>query len=231
MTAATKVGAVVTGLAIAASMLSLAPMAQAASLTNSQIQSILSLLSSSGANSATIANVQAALTGQPTTTTTTTTTSSSCSFTKDLTVGSTGTAVTCLQNALIAGGYKIAAGATGSFGPQTQAAVIAWQKAAGVSPAAGYFGAKSRAAFTLGGSSSTGTTGTTGTVYTGTGNGLKISLSPTSPNGSVLVQKQGIGNLGDFVFANPTSAPISVTHLTFNRIGVSNDSTLTNVYL
>ena len=114
MTATAKVGAVVAGLAIAASMLSLAPMAQAASLTDSQIQSILSLLSSFGANSATIANVNAALNGTSSTSTTggstTTTTTSSCSFTKDLTMKSSGADVTCLQQALIAGGYSIPAG-------------------------------------------------------------------------------------------------------------------------
>jgi len=48
---------------------------------------------------------------------------------------------------------------------------------------------------------------------------------------SALVQGQGIGDLADFVFSNPTSAPIMVTSATFNRIGVSNDSTLNNVYL
>jgi trimeric autotransporter adhesin len=226
-----KVAAVATGLAMATSMLSLAPMAHAASLTSAQVQSILSLLSSFGADSATIANVQSALTGSPVTSgSTTTTTSSSCSFTKDLTMKSSGAEVTCLQKALIAGGFSIPAGATGYFGGQTQTAVIAWQKSAGVSPASGYFGAISRAHWNLGGTSSTGgSTGGTGTVVTG--NGLKVSLAPTSPNGSVLVQGQGIGNLGDFVFSNPTSAPVNVTGVTFNRIGVSNDSTMTNVYL
>jgi len=161
---------------------------------------------------------------------TTTTTTSSCSFTKDLTIGSSGSEVTCLQQALIAGGYKIAAGATGYFGAQSQAAVIAWQKAAGVTPAAGYFGAKSRSAFNLGGGSTTTTTGG-GTTNAGTGNGLKVTLSPTSPNGSVLVQGQAIGDLGDFIFANPTASPINVTSLTFHRTGVSNDATMVNVYI
>jgi hypothetical protein len=236
---ATKVAAVVTGLAMATSMLSLAPMAHAASLTDSQVQSILSLLSSFGANSATIANVQAALNGTSSTSTsgsTTTTTASSCSVgTADLTIGSSGAAVTCLQQALIGGGYSISAGATGYFGAQTQAAVIAWQKAVGVMPAAGYFGAISRAHWNLGGGSSTTTTTTTttgsGSVSAGTGNGLKITLSATSPNGTVLVQGQGIGDLGDYVFANPTATPINVTALSFMRTGVSNDATLVNVYL
>ena len=207
-------------------------MAHAASLSSAQVQSILSLLSSFGADSATIANVQAALTGQPSTggSTSGSTTTAGCSFTKDLTMGSTGSEVTCLQKALIAGGFSIPAGATGYFGGQTKTAVIAWQKSAGVSPAAGYFGSISRAHWNLGGTASTGgTTGGTGTVVTG--NGLKVALSATSPNGSVLVQGQAIGDLGDYVFSNPTSAPVNVTGLTFNRTGVSNDSTLTNIYL
>ncbi len=181
--AVAKVAAVATGLAMATSMLSLAPIAHAAT---------------------------------------------TCAFSGDLTIGSRGVAVTCLQQALIAGGYTIPAGATGYFGAQTRTAVIAWQKAMNVSPTAGYFGAKSRAAF--GGTVSTGT-GTTPVVPVGTGTGLKVMLSPTSPNGTVLVQGQAIGNLGDFVFANPTAAPINVTALSFKRTGVSNDSTLTNVYL
>ncbi len=225
-----KVAAVATGLAMATSMLSLAPIAHAASLTSAQVQSILSLLSSFGANAATISNVNAALTGQPSTTTTTTTsTSSSCSFSKDLTVGSTGADVTCLQNALKAAGY-MTANSTGYFGGLTRAGVVAWQKAMNVTPAAGYFGSKSRSAWNLGGGSSSTTTTTTG-PSAGTGNGLKVMLSATSPSGTVLVQGQGIGDLGDFVFANPTASPINVTALSFNRIGVSNDSTLNNVYL
>ncbi len=228
--AVAKVAAVATGLAMATSMLSLAPLAHAAALTDAQVQSILSLLTSFGADSSTIANVKASLTGGTPVSTGTGSAASSCAFTKDLTDGSSGAEVTCLQKALIAGGYSIPAGATGYFGGQTKTAVIAWQKATGVTPAAGYFGAKSRAAWNLGGgSSSTGSTG--GSVSVGTGTGLKVMLSPTSPNGTVLVQNQAIGDLGDFVFANPTSAPINVTALSFKRIGVSNDSTLTNVYL
>lgn len=221
-----KVAAVATGLAMATSMLSFAPMVHAAALTNEQVQSILSLLSSFGADAATIANVSASLTGG-TPTTPTTPTSSSCSFTRDLTTGASGADVTCLQKALMAAGYSIPAGATGYFGGQTQTAVIAWQKSAGVSPAAGYFGSISRAKWNLGGGSTTTTTPTTPV----TGNGLKVMLAPTSPNGLALVQGQAAAELAQFTFANPTAAPITVTNMTFNRIGVSNDSTLTNVYL
>jgi hypothetical protein len=224
-----KVAAVATGLAMATSMLSLAPIAHAAALTNAQVQSILSLLTSFGADSATIANVQASLTGgTPSTTTTTTTTGGSCSFSKDLTIGSTGMEVTCLQQALIAGGFSIPAGATGYFGSQTRTAVASWQSSKNIAPAVGYFGPISRAAFNLsGGSTTTTTTGPSA----GTGTGLKVALATDSPNGVALVQGQAAAELAKFTFANPTSASISVTSLTFNRIGVSNDSTMTNVYL
>lgn len=66
-------------------------------------------------------------------------------FTRDLTIGSTGADVTALQTWLIARGYSIPAGATGYFGTQTRAAVSAYQAANGISPTAGYFGPITRA--------------------------------------------------------------------------------------
>lgn len=72
--------------------------------------------------------------------------SSSCAqFTMDLTMGASGAEVTALQNFLIGKGHAIAAGATGYFGGQTQAALSAFQSANGISPAAGYFGPVTRA--------------------------------------------------------------------------------------
>ena len=77
-------------------------------------------------------------------TTTTSTSASTAAFTKDLQFGDSGTDVTRLQKILIAKGYmKVAA--NGNFGPATQAALTAWQKASGIS-ATGYFGPLSRAA-------------------------------------------------------------------------------------
>jgi len=73
--------------------------------------------------------------------------SGACNFMQSLTIGSSGAEVTCLQNYLIAGDYSIPAGATGYFGPQTQSAVMAWQRANAVSPASGLFGPISRAAY------------------------------------------------------------------------------------
>ncbi len=113
-----KVAAVATGLAMATSMLSLAPLAHAA-----------------------------------------------CDVgTANLTVGSSGAAVTCLQQSLIANGYSIPAGATGYFGAQTKAAVSKWQAASGVAPTAGYFGSISRAHWNLSGGTTATTGGTASTV-------------------------------------------------------------------
>lgn len=103
--------------------------------------------------------------------------SASATFTMDLTVGSTGAEVTALQKWLIAKGFSIPAGATGTFGAQTKAAVASWQASAGITPAAGYFGAKSRAVA----NASAGTTGTTG----GTTSTLEGGEGSLDVNGNV----------------------------------------------
>ncbi len=69
---------------------------------------------------------------------------SSYQFNHDLTVGSKGADVTALQNLLISKGF-LKVSATGYFGTLTQKAAAAWQASVGISPAAGYFGPKSRA--------------------------------------------------------------------------------------
>ena len=83
---------------------------------------------------------------QTSTTTTTTTVSTSVTFSRDLTIGSTGADVTLLQQWLISKGFGISAGATGYFGMQTKAALAAFQAANRIAPAAGYFGPLTRAA-------------------------------------------------------------------------------------
>jgi peptidoglycan hydrolase-like protein with peptidoglycan-binding domain len=89
---------------------------QAASLTSSQVQSILSLLSSFGADSATIANVQAALTG-----------GNFCyNFSTNLRIGNSGSAVTALQTALQKDGESVVV--NGTFDDQTASAVTGFQQ-------------------------------------------------------------------------------------------------------
>ena len=74
------------------------------------------------------------------------------SFTRDLKTGSTGEDVKALQVYLNTHGYVVVASGAGSpgsetskFGALTRAALIKLQKAAGITPAAGYFGPKTRA--------------------------------------------------------------------------------------
>lgn len=73
-------------------------------------------------------------------------------FARDLKVGLTGADVKALQVYLNAKGYVVAKSGPGSagtettrFGSATRAALVKLQKAAGITPAAGYFGAKTRA--------------------------------------------------------------------------------------
>ncbi len=198
-----------------------------AALSESQIQSILSLLSSFGADTSTINNVNASLRGQATTGTGSTggTTSSSCTFTKDLTVGSRGTDVTCLQNALIAAGHLAAGNNTGYFGALTQAAVAKWQAAAGVSPAAGYFGAKSRAAFNLGGS-----TGSTGGTTTPAGSGLTVAAG-SQPANSLAPQGTSRVPFTRFTLTAGNDGDVTVNGVTVQRTGLGSDGVFSGIIL
>jgi len=80
----------------------------------------------------------------------TTTTTTACTFTRSLTMSSTGADVTCLQSYLVAQGHLVmpVGIAMGYFGSLTQAAVAKWQAANGVAPAVGYFGPISQARYT-----------------------------------------------------------------------------------
>jgi peptidoglycan hydrolase-like protein with peptidoglycan-binding domain len=128
-----------------------------AALTEAQIQSILSLLRSFGADNNTVANVESALRGTGGTSGGTGGSTTACNFTRNLFLGVRGDDVSCLQNYLRSTGH-FTAQPTGYYGPLTKAAVAAWQSANGVSPAAGYFGPLSRAKYSqlVGGTGGTG---------------------------------------------------------------------------
>ncbi len=101
---------------------------------------------------------------------TTTTGGSSYTFTRDLTIGSTGTDVMELQKFLNGKGFTINASGAGSagqestyFGSLTASALAKYQASKGIAPAVGYFGPMTRANVNaMGGSTTPGTTpGTT----------------------------------------------------------------------
>ncbi len=111
-------------------------------LTTTQIQSILTLLTSFNVDAATIANVQTILTG--------TTAPRPFSFTRNLALNQTGTDVKALQQFLNAHGFTVAAKGAGSsgsetdfFGRATYAALVRFQKSVGL-PATGWFGPMTR---------------------------------------------------------------------------------------
>ncbi|MFA6365232.1 MAG: peptidoglycan-binding protein [Candidatus Paceibacterota bacterium] len=107
---------------------------------------------------------------------------SSYNFAKNLTLGSKGADVKALQSFLISKGHLVIAAPTELFGPMTKAAVIAWQKAEGISPAAGYFGAISRAKVnSMSGTVGSGT-GTTPVVTVPSGTDLVVSLASDNPS-------------------------------------------------
>lgn len=65
-------------------------------------------------------------------------------------------------------------------------------------------------------------------VYTApVAEGLAVSLASTSPAASVLITTQSLAHLADFAF----SGTATITGITLQRIGVSADTTLSNVYL
>lgn len=120
-------------------------------------------------------------------------TAASITFTRDLTIGSSGADVIALQNWLISKGFTIAAGATGYFGGQTQAALARYQASAGIAPAAGYFGPLTRAKVNAGGvSTPTPTTPTNPGTSNGTLKGGEADL-----NSFDLRREQSSGNEGE----------------------------------
>ncbi len=139
----------------------LVPSSASAALTDAQIQAIVGLLTSFGADASVISNVSASLKGQPVVVSTTTppttiptvTPTTNVTFTRDLQLGMTGEDVRALQKILNkSGDTQVALTGTGSrgyesdyFGARTQLAVIAFQKKYTIAPAAGYVGKITRA--------------------------------------------------------------------------------------
>jgi len=114
--------------------------ASAAGLTSSQVQAILGLLASFGADSATIANVTTALNGG----TPSTTGQSWChTFNKDMTVGSNGDDVAALNQALQSANIDTT-GNTSSFDENNAGDVVSFQAHYGIRQT-GYVGPMTRA--------------------------------------------------------------------------------------
>ncbi|KKU90648.1 MAG: Hemagglutinin family protein [Microgenomates group bacterium GW2011_GWA1_48_10] len=177
---------------------------------------------------ATIATLQAQLAGQ-----TGGTGATACTFTKDLTLGATGTDVQCLQQYLNGTGYTVATSGAGSpgnettyFGSRTQAAVSKWQAANGVTPTAGYFGARSRAKYAaIGGT----IIGGGGTVVLPPGTGLAASLAYDNPVGATVLGGSTMVPMMKFVLSG--SGTVNTITLMRTGPGVAADFASSGIYL
>ncbi len=221
-------------------------MASAAALTQAQITAIVSLLQSFGADSATVSNVQAALTGGAVSGTT----GGTYTFATDLKLGSTGADVKNLQIVLnkdaatqvAVSGAGSPGNETTSFGSLTKAAVIKFQNKyasevltpVGLTAGTGYVGSMSRAKLnTLSG----GTTGTTGTpvtpgavVVTPQGKGLTVTAG-TQPTSSLDPLNSSRVPYTVVNFTASSDGDVVVNSLVVERTGLANDAAISGVVL
>ncbi|XKT74552.1 MAG: beta strand repeat-containing protein [Patescibacteria group bacterium UBA2163] len=236
---------------VAAMVMTLAAPAAHAALTDSQIQSILSLLTSFGADQSTIDNVDASLRGETPTGGTSGGGSSAsvCPFTwtRSLSSGDTGADVMALQKFLNAdSATQLAASGAGSpgnetsyFGSVTAAGVAKFQNKyasevlapLGLSAGTGYFGASSRAkanslcasAPTNGGNNGGGTTAPTGS-------GLSVS-SASQPANSLAPQSASRVPFTKFTVTAGTDGAVQMNSVVVKRTGLGSNAAFDGVVL
>ncbi|MEK7658463.1 MAG: hypothetical protein AAB352_01185, partial [Patescibacteria group bacterium] len=209
---------------------------------------LVALVAPVSANALTIADLQAQIQAlmaqlaqlQGSTTPTTGNVPAVCAgvtFTRNLTTGSTGSDVKCLQAVLNQSATtQVATTGAGSpgnetttFGPRTLVAVKKYQAEQGFTPA-NQVGPLTRAKLNaaLGGVV---TIPGQPPVIVPTGAGLTAQLASTNPASGTVILAQGLAPLAKFTFVNGDNAEVKVTNLKVNRIGVSLDATLANIYL
>ncbi len=209
---------------------------------------LVALVAPVSANALTIADLQAQIQAlmaqlaqlQGSTTPTTGNVPAVCAgvtFTRNLTTGSTGSDVKCLQAVLNQSATtQVATTGAGSpgnetttFGPRTLVAVKKYQAEQGFTPA-NQVGPLTRAKLNaaLGGVV---TIPGQPPVIVPTGAGLTAQLASTNPASGTVILAQGLAPLAKFTFVNGDNAEVKVTNLKVNRIGVSLDATLSNIYL
>ncbi len=231
----TRLIALAVGAALVASVAfgSFAAPARAA-LTESQIQSILSLLQSFGADASTINNVNASLRGQATPGTGSGTgTGGACpTLTRSLQKGSTGADVKALQvflnSSVTTQVSSSGAGAPGSestyFGSATHAAVVKFQAANNVSPI-GIVGPATRAAI----AAVCGTT-TGGGTTTPTGPGLTV-MAGAQPANALAPQGAARVPFTTLTVKNNSGSVATVNGITVERTGLGVDANFGGIVL
>lgn len=155
----------------------------------------------------------------------------STTFTKDLTLGSKGTEVSALQQFLISKGDLVISAPTAYFGSMTQAALAKYQARVGISPAAGYFGSKSRAYVNSLAAGTTTTTTTGGTVIVAPSTGLAVSLASDNPAAGSLISGAARVEVLKAAFTAGTSGGVTLNGIKFTKTGVLSDTAINNAYL
>lgn len=235
--------------------------ASAAALTQAQIDAIVSLLQSFGADQSTISNVQASLSGStPTVTTPVVSSGTAYTFATDLKMGSTGADVKNLQIVLnkdaatqvASSGIGSSGNETEYFGSMTKAAVVKFQNKyasevltpIGLTAGTGYVGsltrAKLNALYGTTGTTVTTTTGTTGTTET-TGTtgttgatvlGTGLTLTAgTQPVNSLAPDLSSRLPFTVVKFTASADGDITVNSLVVERTGLANDAAFAGVIL
>jgi hypothetical protein len=166
------------------------------------------------------------------------TTSTGYTFNTNLTMGSKGTDVMNLQKVLnMSADTKVSSQGAGSpgmetstFGGLTRAAVVKFQQKYGITPAAGYVGAITRAKLNSMNTGTTGgTTGTTGGTTLPTGGALTV-MAGTQPANSLAPQSAARVPFTTVVLT-AGSADVTVNSITVQRSGLAQDAVFTGVVL
>lgn len=227
-----------------------------AALSSSQVDAIISLLQSFGADASTISNVRVSLTGGTPSATTGGSTVSGYTFTRNLKQGDTGEDVRQLQIVLNSdsatkvsvSGAGSPGNETSSFGPATKAAVIKFQNKyasevltpVGLSAGTGFVGASSRAklnaisgAVTTTTTTTTTTTGTTGTtvVTVPAGSGLTVTAAATQPSAQLAPLSAARIPFTKVTFTASSDGDVTVSGLVVERGGQSIDGIFDSILL
>ncbi|MFA4890667.1 MAG: peptidoglycan-binding domain-containing protein [Candidatus Paceibacterota bacterium] len=228
---------------MAAVMMVSASSASAAALTQSQVDAIITMIQSFGADATTVANVRASLTGGTVTIPSTT----GIVLSGSLKMGDNSESVKNLQIILNKdAATQVASTGAGSpgnestyFGSLTKAAVIKFQNKyasevltpIGLTAGTGYVGAMTIAKLNAvaGGTTTTGgTTGGTTTVPAGTG--LTIS-SATQPTATLAVQGAARVPFTKVTLTAGTDGDVVVTGINVERTGLAQDAVLAGIVL
>ena len=229
--------AVFVGLALAVAVAGVAVPVSAAALTQAQIDAIIGLLQSFGADQSTISNVQTSLTGGTPTGGTGGTTGGYV-FNANLTMGSSGTDVKNLQKVLNSNAdTQVAASGVGSagnessyFGALTKAAVIKFQKKYSITPAVGYVGAITRAKLNSMGGVVVTPPGTTPPVVTPIGTGLTVTAG-TQPAPQLAPLNAARVPMTNITFTAGSDGDVTVNSLVVERGGPSVDADVSGIVL